>query len=74
MKTTNLVLAIGLILIFSYNSNDNGAAACSTKVPDNLPDISLAVFSNSTNITNTFYGTAANKIYIYEARGVGSFR
>ena len=72
MKTTNLILAIGLIFMYSCNSDDDASAdTCSITVPADLPDVSLAVFSNSTNITNIFYGPASGKIYVYEAQEVG---
>lgn len=63
-----LFMAMGLAITASCSSDDDNG---SSNPPDYLPDITQAVFTNSTDITNPFYGPDAGKVYIYEAREVG---
>ncbi len=46
-----------------FNCEDSGEG--NGEVPDELPDVSEAQFSNPTNITNPYYGPATGLIYEY---------
>ncbi|GJM30464.1 MAG: hypothetical protein DHS20C17_30990 [Cyclobacteriaceae bacterium] len=64
-----LVLAI-LVLINSCSTTDE--APLPDQPPAPLPDFSSAVFTNSTSITNQYYGPGADQIYVYQGGEVGT--
>ena len=58
--------------MFSCNSDDGtGTMPSGPDTPASLPDITSAVFTNPTTITNPYYGPGLNQVLIYEAGEVG---
>ncbi|MCQ0110858.1 hypothetical protein [Zhouia amylolytica] len=58
-------------MIYGCDNDDDDNGNMTSQLPDNLPDVNNATFSNSTSITNNLYGPPANEIYIYEGGEVG---
>jgi len=70
MKT--LILCIGLLtLILSGCKKENKNEDPEPQLPNDLPRLENAVFSNPTVITNPYYGPDGSKSYIYEGGEVG---
>jgi len=65
MKNLSL---LPLSLILTLGCSDENVTP---RLPANLPDVSTAVFSNPTNITNLYYGPGVGEVYIYEGSEVG---
>jgi len=69
MKLNYLLLLFSITFIFSCTKND--PTPTGPILPDGLPNVEEAVFSNPTNITNPYYGPGNNQTYVYEGREVG---
>lgn len=72
MRRYFVSVGLAITLCVNCSSDDNGNGSDNGgSLPDNLPDIEAAVFTNPTTITNTYYGPPAGQTYIYEGGEVG---
>jgi len=62
---------IVIILVISLAAGCSKDDPVDTTPPDSLPDVNSATFSNSTTITNPYYGPNAGQTYVYEVGEVG---
>jgi hypothetical protein len=60
---------IMLVLINACSTTDEAPFPDQPQAP--IPDFNSAVFTNSTAITNQYYGPGANQVYVYEGGEVG---
>lgn len=65
MKTFKFCLIILGVMFLGCNDDDD-VTIIEQQLPEGLPDVEEATFSNSTNITNQYYGPPAGTTYKYE--------
>ncbi len=70
MKAHNIYRFLFVLMLLSCNDDDD-APIIEQQLPEDLPDIEEAVFTNSTTITNPYYGPPSGTTYIYTAGEVG---
>lgn len=70
MKNVSHCALFFFIMLTGCSKDDDGSN--SKSLPENVPDVSEATFSQSTNITNPYYGPPADKVYIYMGGEVGA--
>lgn len=69
MKASRLLfLSTGVVSLFLISCNKNDGVGI---LPDDLPDIDSAVFSNPVSITNPFFGPHQGETYVFEGGVVG---
>lgn len=67
MRTRYFAVAL-LLLIWSCNNDDDGSKdnGNTGELPEDLPNVENATFTNPTAITNTYYGPKNGETYVYE--------
>ncbi|MEH0154400.1 hypothetical protein V6R21_09670 [Limibacter armeniacum] len=74
LKKVLFISMLCAICAFSCDDDDDnggGTPSPNDSLPENLPNVEDATFSNSTNITNPYYGPPADMVYIYEGGEIG---
>lgn len=68
MERLNLkILPLSILIVMLNSCNENNEVA----IPEELPKIANAVFTNPTTINNPYYGPGDGKIYLYKGGAVG---
>lgn len=70
MKVSMIYRFLLILLVLGCNDDDDNPNI-EQQLPEGLPDVEQAVFTNPTNITNLYYGPPAGTTYIYIAGEVG---
>ncbi|ETN95668.1 hypothetical protein [Zhouia amylolytica] len=58
-------------MIYGCDNDDDDNGNMTSQLPDNLPDVNNATFSNSTSITNNLYGPLQTKFIFMKVEKSG---
>ncbi len=70
MKAHNFYRFLFVLMLLSCNDDDESPNV-EQQLPEGLPDVEEAVFTNSTTITNPYFGPPPGTTYIYKAGAAG---